>query len=212
MPEDTRKHLKPVETRPGIMYGSCKVQKKSVDGCQPFRPILSALQTPTYNLAKYLMLTLEPLTNNKYTVKNLFNFVVEQDSSNIMGTLDVDSLFANIPLEETIEICTNIVHGWQKSKFKDLQSLATKELYFIFNNILYKQIDGVAMGCPLGPSLAFAFMAHHEQNWLDSCPSEYRPSNFQRYVDDIFVLFKSSEHLKRFQSYLLTKMLTCHSL
>ena len=38
--------------------------------------------------------------------------------------------------------------------------------------------------------------------WLDSCPLEYRPSYYRRYVDDIFVLFKSSDHLKRFQSYL----------
>ena len=47
MYEETRKHLKPVGTRPGIMYGSCKVYKKYVDGRPPFRPILSALQTPT---------------------------------------------------------------------------------------------------------------------------------------------------------------------
>ena len=70
-----------------------------------------------------------------------------------------------------------------------------------FNNISYKQIDGVAMGSPLGPSLANAFLAHHEQNWLESCTLEYRPSYYWRYVDDMFVLFKSSDHLKRFQSY-----------
>ena len=46
---------------------------------------------------------------------------------------------------------------------KELLYLATKESYFIFNNILYKQIDGVAMGSPLGPSLANAFLGHHEQ-------------------------------------------------
>ena len=58
---------------------------------------------------------------------------------------DIDSLFTNIPLEETIEIYTNnffknkyLVHGLKKSKFKDLLSLAAKESYFIFNNILYK--------------------------------------------------------------------------
>ena len=109
MSEKTRKHLKPVETRPGIMYGSCKVHK-CVDGCPPFRPILSALRTPTYKLAKYLVPILESLPNNKYTVKDSFNFateIVEQDSSNFMGSLDIDSLFTNIPLEETIEICTN---------------------------------------------------------------------------------------------------------
>ena len=149
--EETRRHLKPVGTRLGIMHGSCKVHKKCVDGCPPFRPILSALQTPTYKLAKYLVPILEPLTNNKYTVKDSFNIVtetVEQDSSNFMGSLDIDLLFTNIPLEETIKICTNnffknsdIVHSLKKCGFNDLISLATKESYFIFNNILYKQID-----------------------------------------------------------------------
>ena len=51
------------------------------------------------------------------------------------------------------------------------------------------------MGSRLGPSLANAFLAHHEQNWLDNCPLEYRPLYYQRYVDDIFVLFISSDHL-----------------
>ena len=116
MSEETRKLLKPVRTRPGIMYGSCKVHKKRVDGCPPSRQILSALQTPTYNLAKYLVSILEPLTNNKYAVKDSFNFtteIVEQDTSNFMGSLDIDSLFTNIPLEETIEIST-----WKKVNLK----------------------------------------------------------------------------------------------
>ena len=63
------------------------------------------------------------------------------------------------------------------------------------------QTDGVVMGSPLGPSLANAFLIHHEQNWLDRCPLEYRWLYYRRYVD-IFVLFKSNNHLKRFQSYL----------
>ena len=66
---------------------------------------------------------------------------------------------------------------------------------------MYKQIDGVAMGYPLGPSRANAFLAHHDQNWLDSCSFEYRLSCYRPYVDDTYVLFKSSDHLKRFQSY-----------
>ena len=107
MSEETRRHLKPVRTRLGIMYGTCKVHKKCVDGCPPFEPILSALQTPTCKLTKYLVSTLEPLTTTKYRVKDLFNFaneIVEQDSSNFMGNLDIDSLFTNNPLEETFAL------------------------------------------------------------------------------------------------------------
>ena len=44
------------------------------------------------------------------------------------------------------------------------------------------------------------FFAHHKRDWVDSCPLEYRPLYYRRYVDDIFVLSKSSDHLKRFQS------------
>ena len=46
MSKEMCKFVKPVVTRPGIMYGNCKVHKQKVDGCPPFRTILSALQTP----------------------------------------------------------------------------------------------------------------------------------------------------------------------
>ena len=152
----TQRHLKPVGTRPGIMSGSWKGHKKCFDGCPPFWPILSALQTPTYKFAKFIVSSLEPLTTNKYAVKDSLNFateIAEQDSSNFMGSFDIYLLFTYFPLEETIEICANdlflkkgIVYSLKKSEFEDLLSWARKEWYFTFNNILYKQIDGVAMG------------------------------------------------------------------
>ena len=42
-------------------------------------------------------------------------------------------------------------------------------------------------------------MSNHKQNWLDSCPLKYRPLYYWQYVGDMFVLFKSSDHLKPFQ-------------
>ena len=131
------KFVKPVGTRPDIMYGNCKVPKQQVDGCPPFQPFLSALQTLTYNLAKFLVPLLNPLTKNEYTVKDSFQFaaeICEPDPTLSMGSLDVDSLFTNIPLDETIDICVNqlfvntdTVEGFTKSELKQLLSLATKE-------------------------------------------------------------------------------------
>ena len=50
-----------------------------------------------------------------------------------MGSLDVDSLFTNIPLEETTEICTNelfkeseTVEDLSKTEFKELFSLLVR--------------------------------------------------------------------------------------
>ena len=76
-----------------------------------------------------------------------------------------------------------------KIEFKELLFLAKKESYFLFNGQLYKQVDGVAMGSPLGLVLANAFLVHFEKNWLQNCPSDYKPHYYRRYVDDIFVLF-----------------------
>ena len=102
--EETRRSLKSIGTRSDIIYGLCKVHKDIIDSCPPFRPILPAINTPTYKLAKFLVPILKSLTSNEYTVKDSFAFaeeIVEQDSEFFMGSLDVDSLFTNIPLEET---------------------------------------------------------------------------------------------------------------
>ena len=126
-----------------------------------------------------------------------------------MGSPGIDSLFTNIPLEEAIDICANTlfenaekVEDLSKIEFKELLFLATKESYFIFNRKLYKQVDGVAMSSPLGPTLANAFLVHFEKNWLQNCPSDFKPYYYRRYVDDIFVLFTSPQYLEAFQNFL----------
>ena len=60
-------------SRPGIMYGLAKVHKIVRDGLPSFRPILSAIGTPTYKPAKFLVPILEPLTTNEYTIKDSFH-------------------------------------------------------------------------------------------------------------------------------------------
>ena len=99
-----------------------------------------------------------------------------------MDSLHTDSLFNNTHLDETIDICinqlfenTDTVEGFTKSDFKQLLCLATKESYFIFNSLLYKQMDGVVMGPPLGPSLATTFLSYHEKNWLSNCLQGFKP-------------------------------------
>ena len=78
---ETRKSVEPVG--PGIMYGLCKAGKDIIDNCPPFQPILSAINTSTYKLAKFLAPILKSLTSNEYTVKDSFAFaeeIVKQDS------------------------------------------------------------------------------------------------------------------------------------
>ena len=83
-----------------------------------------------------------------------------------LGSLDVDSLFRNIPLGQTTDISVNqlfentdTVEGFTKSELKQLLFLITEISYFIFNGLLYKQIDGVAIDSALGPSLTNTFLS-----------------------------------------------------
>ena len=143
--------------------------------------------------------------------KDSFQFaeeICEQDPKLSMGSLDIDSLFTNIPINETVDICvnqlfenTNTFKGFTKSKLKQL-CLATEESYSIFNGLLYKQIDGLAMGSALGPLLANTFLPYHEKNWLNNCLQGYKSVFYRHYLDDIFTLCKSNDHLKYFQDFL----------
>ena len=94
-----------------------------------------------------------------------------------MGNLDLNSLFTSTPFDKTIDICVNqffkitdTVEGFTKSELKQLLGLATKGSYFIFNGLLHKQTDGVAMISPHIVSLTNAFLSYHEKNWLNNCP------------------------------------------
>ena len=62
--------------------------------------------------------------------------------------------------------------------------------------------DGVAMGSPLGPTLANVFMCHFENIWLENCPAHFKPIVYRRFVDDTFLLFRTKDHVEKFKNYL----------
>ena len=69
-------------------------------------------------------------------------------------------------------------------------SLTAKELVIFFDMGFYTQVDGVAMGYPLRPSLANSFLRHHQSKWLNDGNKKFKPVFYKRYIDDMFVLFK----------------------
>ena len=100
----------------------------------------------------------------------------EKDSSfdcvDYMTSFDIESLFTNIPLEETTNICVDKlfenntkVNNFTKESFRFLLELATLDSFFIFDGKYYKLKDGVAVGSPLGPTLANVFLCHFKEQW-----------------------------------------------
>ena len=210
--------LRSTGSSPGILYGLPKIHKPDFATKFQFRPIFAAYKTPSYNLAKYLVPILSPLTTNQYSVENSYKFAEEiqdQDGSSglVMASFDVENLFTNIPLQETIQIiaqqlftspvCT--ILGLTRDLFIQLLDLSVSNSFFLFNDKLYSQVDGLGMGLPLGPTFANIFLSFHEKSWLEQCPSDFKPVYFRRYVDDCFILFSSVDHIPKFLSYLNSK-------
>ena len=138
--------------------------------------------------------------------------IYKQDPKLYMASLDVDSLFTNIPLDETIDISIDSLYKDDenspkipKDVFRNLLTMATKESFFMFKNKFYKQTDGVAMGSPLGPALANIFMCSFENKWLKDCPLSLKPVFHRWYVYDMFVLFSSLDQEQKFKKYLSSK-------
>ena len=131
----------PIGTRPGILYGQPKVHKTVINNIPQFRPILSAINTPVYKLAKYLIPILPPLTVNDYTAKDSFTFakgVIDFNLNLFMASLDVELLFTNILVDETIKnavydlFSSNMYRGkLSKSELYYLLKLATSESSFV---------------------------------------------------------------------------------
>ena len=128
-------------SRFGILYGLCKVHKQLVDNCPLFRSIMSAIKTPTYSIAKFLVPLLELITTNLNNVKNRFKFA-GHDPGLFIVSLDAEFLFTNILLEETLNVCCDSlfsndakVNNISRIDFEKLLRTALQNNFFLsFSN------------------------------------------------------------------------------
>ena len=102
---------------------------------------------------------------------------------------DVDSLFTNIPLKETIDYIIHKIYIekflkpiCKKLIFKRLLYKLTTDSTIQFNQRFYKQIDGCAMGGPLSVILADIHMVRTENELV----KPMNPPFYKRFVDDIY--------------------------
>ena len=195
--EDIYNLVKPVGSITPRMYGLPKIHKKDA----PLRPILSMVNSAQHKLAKFLNDQLYPVLEHfsSYILKDSFSFVdqIKNIASNntFMASFDVKSLFTNVPLDEVVDICVDTLYRLEtpsisKINFRKLLKLTTSGVKFTFNSQMYSQHDGIAMGSPLGPTLANIFMGFIERKVI----SKYKVTYF-RYVDDCFVLAENEKYI-----------------
>ena len=134
---------------------------------------------------------------------------MDTNSCRYIVSFDVESLFTNVPTNETIEIILNEVYKGEVTIFHDLTPeelekllrICTQESHFQFNGKYYDQLDGVAMGSPLGPLFANAFMGDFERKHMSRL-RELGVKQWWRYVDDIFASVGSSEEADKILEYI----------
>lgn len=162
----------------------------------PLRPIVSFVGTPLYKLTKYLAEILKhAYTVDEFHVKNSFEFVESMQNVILPGneyilvSLDVKSLFTNIPTDLVLELISlkwNIISQHTKLtlvNFVTLFKFCVDNNYFKNEDHFYKQIFGLGMGNCLSPICSDIVMQHLQNTCLDML--SFKPPFFKRYVDDI---------------------------
>ena len=103
-----------------------------------------------------------------------------------------------MPLDEIFEISATQLYQidiplLRKESFIQLMKIGTKEVEFSFNNIMFCQTDGVAMGSPLEPILANILMGYIEYIIILKFKTTYPNTSYFRYVYNCFVLTANEE-------------------
>jgi hypothetical protein len=182
-----------------VFYGLPKAHKTGY----PIRPIISTIGSYQYQLSKYLARKIrDARPQAKSYIKDSFEFVkrikeivLDKQKTYIMCSFDVESLYTNVPVEEAIEITLDYIFKptklidvpFDKKQMRILLNLSIRDAPFRFQNKIYKQIDGVAMGNPLAPIVADLWMQKIEEK-LNRF-STNKPMIWLRYVDDVFCIF-----------------------
>ena len=113
------------------------------------------------------------------------------EDDEIMVSLDIESLFTNVPLTESINYTADLLYstdnaptGIDKATFKELLQMVSKDVVILTHRGYYRQVDGVAMGSSVGPLLANIFVSQFDAD-LGSFSKFYF-----RYVDDVIRTLK----------------------
>ena len=158
---------------------------------------------PTENISRFADHYLQPLTacipSYIRDTADFFNKLRELPplpSGSHLVTLDVSSLYTNIPHDKGIKACEEALNT------RTDQSLSTEDLYhlikliltknaFTFNEAFYLKQSGTDMGTRMAPSYPNLFMGKFEREFLHTQLA--LPLVWWRFIDDVFAIWTHGE-------------------
>ena len=188
------------ECKPSRFYIVPKIHKPG----NPGRPIVSSCGSPTEGISHFVDYHLAPLVRDipsyirdTTDFLNKLQLITNLPSETLLVTLDVKSLYTNIPHSEGIEACRGALNNRQvlQPPTEDLVQLINMILTknnFVFQGENYLQVHGTAMGTRMAPSYANIFMGNLERRILDQV--DLKPNIWWRYIDDVFTIWPHGEN------------------
>ena len=200
LPRNIAQSLKTDKPNTPKFYTLPKIHKPG----NPGRPVVNCINSHTSRISKYVDHYLQPLAQQLPSyIKDTGNFlrklrnVKGTKPESILVTLDVKSLYTNIPNEEGIAAVREAISNSPNTKISS--KVITTFLWlilnlsnFIFNGMNYLQKQGVTMGSICSPSYANIFMGTFESRKIYPL-IRGKCKFYTRYIDDIFMIWTGTE-------------------
>jgi len=200
----TYKYLLPNSpSRTPLFYMLPKIHKPNIPG----RPIISGCDSPTEKLSIFVDHFLKQfvpfipshIKDTNDFLRTILSIPSPLPPGALLVTIDVISLYTNIPQDEGINASLNVVSLIPTHLrpplhvFRKFLEFILKQNFFLFNDQHYLQILGTAMGTRMAPSFANLFLHQLEYNILSNTPNDLHPLIWKRYIDDVFMIWTHGE-------------------
>ena len=167
----------------------------------PGRPIINCKNSECDLIGKFIDHFLKKIVVNQPSfISDTFHFISKIEKLDIKNnyhlfTLDIINLYTNIPIESAITSIRTFFNRYPDNTRSDsvILTMIDKILSnndFYFNDNLFLQTKGIAMGQPFAPSVANLYVALFEENFFATLNK--KPILWLRYIDDIFGVWDGS--------------------
>jgi hypothetical protein len=195
---------KPIdEWEPMKFYITAKVHKKPVKG----RPIVPSMTWMTFHLSEWLANQLNPLIPlTEWVLKDSYDLLDALKQLNLtelpcatrIASADVDALYPSMDINTGLELIKQFIEdvNWGNRHKKDfllkaMEFVLTKG-YIAFQNDIYQQTNGAAMGSPMIPPYANIFMYQLEKQTVHKHKDSGTLLLYKRFIDDVLIITKDS--------------------
>ena len=170
----------------------------------PGRPIISGNGFPTERISQFVDFFIKNIScKGKSFIKDTSDFlrmiegIKTAPKGSFLVTLDVVSLYPNIPIADSISACAAGLNTYRpvgneqrNSSILRLLKLVMISNHFTFCGKNYLQISGTATGTKAAPNVAITFMNRFEDNFVFNYALDL--FFWKRFIDDCFLIWTHS--------------------